>query len=104
MKFRRTMLWTLLAAALPAALSAGTVITLKEQSTGGSSDSKIYLDGGKLRVDSAAAGGRTPVILSQPAGGSLKGLDPAKKTWFEFPGGATGAAQQAAIAKLVQER
>ena len=104
MKFHRTVLWTLLAASLPAALSAGTVITLKEQSTGGSSDSKIYLDGGKLRVDSAAAGGRNHVILYQSAGGSLKVLDPAKKTWFELPGGATGAAQQAAIVKLVQER
>ncbi|HEX3557165.1 MAG TPA: DUF4412 domain-containing protein [Thermoanaerobaculia bacterium] len=103
MKFRRTVLWTLLAASLPAALSASTVITLKEQSTGGSSDDKIYLDGGKLRVESAA-GGHSHVILYHATNGSLQVLDPVKKTWFELPGGATGAEQQAAIAKLVKER
>ncbi len=103
MKFRRTMLWTLLAASLPAALSAGTVITLKEQSTQGSSEDKVYLDGGKLRVE-AAAGGRSHVILYHAANGSLQVLDPAKKTWFELPAGPAGAAQQAAIARMVKER
>ena len=103
MKFHRTVLWTLLAAALPAALSAGTVITVKEQSAQGSHDGRIYLDGGNLRVESAA-GGRSHVILFHAANGSFQVLDPVKKTWFEIPAEATGAAQQAAIAKLVKER
>ena len=103
MKFRRTVLWTLLAAALPAALSAGTVVTVKEQSTRGSSDNKIYLDGGRLRVE-AVAGGRSHVVLYHSADGSFQVLDPARKTWFELPGEAAGAAQQAAIAKMVKER
>jgi hypothetical protein len=107
MNLRRTLLWTLfwtsLAVSLPAALSAGTVITLKEQSPRGPSDHKVYMDGGKLRFESVV-GGRSHVILYHSANGSFQVLDPAKKTWFEMPAGASAASQQAAATKKVMER
>ncbi|MFY9822384.1 MAG: DUF4412 domain-containing protein [Thermoanaerobaculia bacterium] len=103
MKLRRTLLWTLLGVSLPAALSAGTVITLKEQSPQGSFDHKVYLDGGKLRFESKA-GGRSHVILYHSANGSFQVLDPAGKTWFEMSNGASASAQQAAATKKVMER
>ncbi|HSS47643.1 MAG TPA: DUF4412 domain-containing protein [Thermoanaerobaculia bacterium] len=106
MNLRRALIWTLfgtfLAASLPAALSAGTVITLKEQSAQGSSDDKIYLDGGKLRFEAGPAGQRH-VILYHSANGSLQVLDPAKKTWFEMAAGTSAAAQQEAATKRVME-
>ncbi|HEV7505580.1 MAG TPA: hypothetical protein VGS07_11755 [Thermoanaerobaculia bacterium] len=106
MNLRRALLWTLfgtsLAVSLPATLSAGTVITLKEQSAQGSSDNKIYLDGGKLRFEAGSAG-PTHVILYHTANGSLQILDPAKKTWFEMAAGASAASQQAAATKRVME-
>jgi uncharacterized protein DUF4412 len=107
MNLRRTLLWTLfwtsLAVSLPAALSAGTVITLKEQSPQGSSDHKVYLDGGKLRFE-AGAGGRRQVILYHSASGSFQVLDPARKAWFEMAAGASAASQQAAATKNVMAR
>jgi hypothetical protein len=98
-----TLSWTLLALSLPAVVSAGTVITLKEQSPQGSSDHKIYLDGGRLRFESGT-GGRRHVILYHSANGSFQVLDPARKTWFEMPAGNAGAAQQAAATQKVMER
>lgn|GEM_PF-3350489 len=103
MNFRRALLWMLLSLSLPAVLSAGTVITLKEQSTQGSSDNKIYLDGGKLRFE-AGSGASRHVILYHSANGSLQILDPAKKTWFEMPAAASAASQQAAATKKVMDR
>jgi hypothetical protein len=106
MKLYRALLWTLswasLAVSLPAVASAGTVITLKEQSPQGSSDHKVYLDGGKLRIESG--GSRRHVILYHAVNGTVQILDPAKKTFFEMPAGNAGAAQQAAAAKKVMER
>lgn len=101
MNLRRTVLWTLLIAFVPALSSAGTVITVKEQSARGSSLNKVYLQGGKLRAESTASG-QVHVVLYDAASGSFKILDPAKKTWVELPPG--GAAQQAAITKMVMER
>jgi hypothetical protein len=107
MNVRRALLWTLfwtaLALSLPAVVSAGTVITLKEQSTQGSSDNKIYLDGGKLRFE-AGSGGLKHVVLYHTANGSLQILDPAKKTWFEMAAGASSASQQSAATKKVMDR
>lgn len=102
MKLRRTLIWTLLAVSLPAVVSAGTVITLKEQSPQGSSDNKVYLEGGKLRLESLA-GGRGQVILYHSASGSFQVLDPVKKTWFEMPAGVSAATQQADATKKVME-
>jgi hypothetical protein len=101
---RRTVLWTLLAISFPAALSAATpatVITLDEQSTQGKSDNKVYLQGSRLRVETAA-GGRARVVLYDAASGSFKILDPAKKSWLDLP--ADGPAQQEMAARLVRER
>jgi hypothetical protein len=98
---RRTVLWTLLAVSLPASLSAGTVITLQEQSPKGSFDNKVYLQGSKLRVETAA-GGRAHVVLYDAASGSFKILDPAKKSWLDLP--ADGPSQQEMAAKQVMER
>jgi len=97
------VLWTLLAVSLPASLFAGTVITLKEQSPQGGSDHKVYLDGGKLRFE-AGAGAQRHVILYHSANGSFQVLDPARKTWFEMPAGASAASQQAAATRKVMER
>ncbi|HEX4964998.1 MAG TPA: DUF4412 domain-containing protein [Thermoanaerobaculia bacterium] len=96
----RTMLWIVLCLSLPAALSAGTVITMKEQTAQGSSNNKLYLDGGRLRLESAA-GGRNHVILYHAANGGIQVLDPLKKTWFELP---AGGDQQAAATKAVMAR
>ena len=103
MNVRRALVCMLLSLSLPAILSAGTVITLKEQSAQGSSDNKIYLDGGKLRFE-AGSGAARHVILYHTANGSLQVLDPAKKTWFEMPTGASAASQQAAATKKVMDR
>jgi hypothetical protein len=107
MNLRRALLWMLLGTgltvSLPAVLSAGTVITLKEQSPQGSFDNKIYLDGGRLRME-AGAGGRRHVILYHSVNDSLQLLDPAKKTFFEMPSGKAGDAQQAAATQKVMER
>lgn len=101
---RRTVLWTLLAVSLPAALSAATtatVITLEEQSAQGKFANKVYLQGSKLRVESAA-GGRPHVVLYDTASGSFRILDPAKKSWFELP--ADGPAQQAVATQKLLAR
>jgi uncharacterized protein DUF4412 len=99
---RRTVLWALLFVFLPALLSAGTVFTVKEQAARGSSLNKLYLQGGRLRVESTTGTGQTHVVLYDAGSGSFKVLDPAKKTWVELPPG--GAEQQAAITKMVMER
>ncbi len=101
MSSRRTVLWTLLAVFLPTALPAGTLVTVKEQSPLGSSLNKLYLQGGKLRVESTMRE-QTYVVLYDSASGSFKVLDPAKKTWLELPAG--GAAQQEIVKKMVMER
>ncbi|MEA2603751.1 MAG: hypothetical protein QOF89_4743 [Acidobacteriota bacterium] len=98
---RRAVLWTLLAVSLPAALPAATVITLEEKSAQGSFDNKVYLQGSKLRVESAS-GGRPHVVLYDAASGSFRILDPAKKTWFDLP--ADSAAQQAIATQKLMER
>ncbi len=103
MNVRRALFCMLLALSLPAVLSAGTVITLKEQSSQGSSDNKVYLDGGKLRFE-AGSGASKQVVLYHTANGSLQILDPAKKTWSEMPAGASAAAQQSAATKKVMGR
>lgn len=103
MNLRRALLWMLMGVLLPAVLSAGTVITLKEQSAQGGSDNKVYLDGGKLRFE-AGNGASRHVILYHTANGSLQILDPAKKTWFEMAAGASAASQQAAATKKVMDR
>ena len=107
MNLRRALLWMLLgtffAVSLPAVLAAGTVITLKEQSPQGSFDNKIYLDGGRLRMEAGGAG-RRHVILYHSVNDSLQILDPAKKTFFEMPSAKAGDAQQAAATQKVMAR
>ncbi|HXO18856.1 MAG TPA: DUF4412 domain-containing protein [Thermoanaerobaculia bacterium] len=87
---RRATLLAFLLSLLSTALYAGTVMTGKQQSPArGSSEQKIYLDGGRLRVEvtGEAGGERGRVMIYRADTGTLWMLNAADKSYLEMPTG-----------------
>lgn len=93
MTSRRILLCALFAAVFPAVLSAGNLITMKQELTSGATSThKIYLQKGNLRMETK---GDERWALYRSDRGFLWVLDPAQKTYMDLDP-TTGAGSPAA--------
>lgn len=91
------VIFLLQSAALPAALPAGTVLTMRTMSPAGTHTSKIYIQGGNLRVDS---GEMRNSVISRAATATMYVVNAQDRSYIEMTPQSLEKSRQAILRRL----